>query len=85
VHVVYFSGHGVSVAGTDYIVPAGTSRSDALSSAAQRVSTDLTPACGSDTGLVLFIIDACRDPRDNPGALEHDMRGDAPPARIWPQ
>ena len=76
VHIVYFSGHGVSVGDVDYIVPAATSRSDAESSAAQRVSTDLRGAFGRDTGLVVFIIDACRDPRDSPTAAEREGRSD---------
>jgi tetratricopeptide (TPR) repeat protein len=68
VHILYFSGHGLSIGGVDYIVPGGTSRSDAVESAAQRVSTDVTSVFEGTTGMVLFIVDACRDPRDAAGA-----------------
>jgi hypothetical protein len=66
VSIVYFSGHGMSIEEHDWIIPEGVSRIDATESANQRVSTDLTRSVDqSRSGLVLFIIDACRDPEDD--------------------
>ncbi len=65
--LIYFSGHGILADGVDWVVPAGTKRQDAAASPIQRVSTDLSKTVAdSETGLVLFIIDACRDPADVP-------------------
>jgi hypothetical protein len=65
--IVYFTGHGLLVDGVDCIVPAGTARKAATISSTQRVSTDLSrTVAGSSIGLVLFIIDACRDEEDHP-------------------
>jgi hypothetical protein len=66
VGIVYFSGHGMAVDQRDWIIPAGVSRDEASESANQRVSTDLSLSIDStNAGLVLFIIDACRDPSDD--------------------
>src|SRR5262249_44217167 len=65
VDIVYFSGHGMSIDQRDWIVPAGTSRRDARASGNQRVSTDLSTCVAPNGGIVLFIIDACRDPSDD--------------------
>ena len=65
VNLVFFSGHGFSVDDKDWIVPAGVSRHDASESPSQRVQTDISATIEkSGVGLVLFIIDACRDPDD---------------------
>jgi len=65
--IVYFTGHGLLVDSVDWIVPARTSRKAATVSPTQRISTDLSRTVAeSNTGLVLFIIDACRDEEDNP-------------------
>jgi len=62
VRLLYFSGHGVFADNLDWIVPAGTSRDDAMDSPTQRLATDLSATVAkSRVGLVLFIIDACRD------------------------
>jgi len=63
VSIVYFSGHGISVGQQDWIIPAGVRREDAVASTNQRVPTDLSNrvAATHATGLVLFIVDACRD------------------------
>jgi hypothetical protein len=67
IRLLYFTGHGLRVDGTDWIVPAGASRKDAAVSPNQRVSTDLSATVAeSAVGLVLFIIDACRDREDVP-------------------
>lgn len=66
IRLVYFTGHGITVDGDDCIVPAKTSRQAAFESPTQRVSTDLTTTVlSSDVGLVLFLIDACREPYDS--------------------
>jgi hypothetical protein len=61
--IVYLSGHGMSLGGQDWIIPAGVSREDAFNSANQRVPTDLSKrvAANDDGDIVLFIVDACRD------------------------
>ncbi len=61
VHVIYFSGHGRSVAGKDYLVPARANRDqvDDKENDYSRVKTDFSEHVGR--GLVVFIIDACRD------------------------
>ena len=65
----------------DWVVPAGTKRKDAAASPNQRVSTDLSKTVAdSNTGLVLFVIDACRDPADFPVIKGSGGWGD--PARI---
>lgn len=56
-HVIYFSGHGISVGGQDFIVPSGVSLEEAETSEYKRVSTNLKVA----DGLVVFVVDACRD------------------------
>ena len=67
VRLIYFSGHGLFADNFDCIIPAGTSRNDAIASPNQRVTTDLSRAVNaSKTGLVLFVIDACRDKDDAP-------------------
>ena len=77
VRILYFSGHGILADNADWIIPAGTSRNDATVSSNQRVATDLSrTVAASNVGLVLFIIDACRDEQDIPvtkgGALWSD-------------
>jgi hypothetical protein len=57
IHVIYFSGHGISVNGQDFVVPPGVSRMEAENSDYNRVSTNLNVG----KGLVVFIVDACRD------------------------
>ncbi len=65
IRLVYFSGHGLRIDGVDCIVPSQTSRKAAAVSRNQRVSTDLSATVADSTvGLVLFIIDACRDAAD---------------------
>ena len=67
IRILYFTGHGLLLDNVDCIIPAGTSRKDALTSRNQRVSTDLSQTVAdSSIGLVLFIIDACRDKADIP-------------------
>ena len=67
IHILYFTGHGLLVDEVDCIVPAGTQRRAATISSTQRVSTDLSrTVVDSATGLVLFVIDACRDKEDVP-------------------
>lgn len=67
VYIVYFTGHGLLADNADWIVPAETSRKTATLSSTQRVSTDLSRTIAeSSTGLVLFIIDACRGEEDIP-------------------
>ncbi|MEO5823565.1 MAG: caspase family protein [Vicinamibacteraceae bacterium] len=69
VRLIYFSGHGMRLEGADWLVPAGTNRRDALDSQQRRVSTDLsTTVADSAVGLVVFVVDACRDPSDAPVA-----------------
>jgi hypothetical protein len=81
IRLVYFSGHGILADGVDWIIPAGVKRRDAAASPNQRVSTDLSKTVAdSTTGLVLFIIDACRDPADAPLTKGSSEWGD--PRRI---
>ncbi|MGD9252033.1 MAG: caspase family protein, partial [Desulfobacterales bacterium] len=81
IHIIYFTGHGLLVDNDDCIVPAGTSRKDAVVSSTQRVSTDLSKTVAkSGTGLVLFIIDACRDFEDFSVSKGNTVWGD--PDRI---
>jgi len=78
VRLIYFSGHGLRVDDKDCIIPAGTSRDLAAVSDSQRVSTDLSATvAASDVGLVLFIIDACRDRADLPASKGFGAWGDA--------
>jgi hypothetical protein len=79
--IIYFTGHGILADGVDWVVPAGINRKDAAASPNQRVSTDLSKTVAdSKTGLVLFVIDACRDPADVPVTKGGTEWGD--PARI---
>jgi hypothetical protein len=81
VRLIYFTGHGILADGIDWIVPAGVKRRDAAASPNQRVSTDLSKTVvDSKTGIVLFVIDACRDPADAPVVKGTSEWGD--PARI---
>jgi hypothetical protein len=81
VRLIYFTGHGILADGVDWVVPAGVKRKDAAASPNQRVSTDLSKTVAeSNTGLVLFVIDACRDPADVPVTKGGAEWGD--PARI---
>ena len=81
VRILYFTGHGLLAENVDCIVPAGTTRRDATVSPIQRVSTDLSRTVAeSRTGLVLFIIDACRDKEDIPKTKGSSGWGDS--ARI---
>jgi hypothetical protein len=81
VRLIYFTGHGILADGVDWIIPAGTNRKDAVTSQNQRVSTDLSKTVAdSNTGLVLFVIDACRDPADVPVTKGGSEWGD--PGRI---
>lgn len=61
VHLIYFSGHGLAAGGRDFIVPAGIARDDAYGNENARVKTNLSDFVSE--GLVVFIIDACRDSR----------------------
>ena len=66
VGIVYFSGHGMAADQQDWIIPEGVGRNAATESANQRVSTDVSQSIDlRANGLVLFIIDACRDPSDD--------------------
>jgi hypothetical protein len=81
VRLIYFTGHGILADSADWIIPAGVKRKDAAASPNQRVSTDLSKTVAdSNTGLVLFVIDACRDPADIPVTKGGTEWGD--PARI---
>jgi hypothetical protein len=81
VRLIYFTGHGIMADNVDWVVPAGVKRKDAAASPNQRVSTDLSKTVAdSNTGLVLFVIDACRDPADVPVTKGGAEWGD--PARI---
>ncbi len=65
--LIYYSGHGVRLAQEDWIIPKGMKRHLAITSPNQRVSTDIGVTVEhSQTGFVLFVIDACRDERDSP-------------------
>ena len=67
IRILYFTGHGLLLDNVDCIIPAGTPRRAALNSPNQRVSTDLSQTVAdSNIGLVLFIIDACRNTEDVP-------------------
>ena len=57
-HFLYFSGHGVSIEGLDYLVPRGVSYEEARN-ASSLIPTDLSRFVTK--GLVIFAIDACRD------------------------
>lgn len=60
----------------DWVLPSGVSLTEAMTSASQRVSTDLSAAVSnSPVGLVLFIIDACRDLGDGAGGSESNAWG----------
>ena len=68
IRVLYFSGHGLQVDNTDFIVPASTHRQDALDKPTRRVSTDLSAVVArSQVGLVVFLLDACRNADDMRG------------------
>jgi hypothetical protein len=76
--IVYFSGHGMSIAQQDWIIPAGVSREHAISSSNQRVPTDLSGRIAStEGGLILLIVDACRDEdstaKGSPNAWSHGV------------
>lgn len=58
-HLIYFSGHGTSVEGRDFVIPAGVGRKDADENENKRIQTNLSNFVRS--GLVVFVIDACRD------------------------
>jgi Caspase domain len=63
--IVYFSGHGLSLEGRDWVIPAKTRHEDAVMLSTHRVSTDLSEiAAASRAELVLFIVDACRNESD---------------------
>ena len=67
IRLVYFTGHGLRIDDKDWIVPAGATRDEVLASQNLRVSTDLSLTVAASTvGLVLFVIDACRDREDVP-------------------
>ena len=67
IRLLYFSGHGLRLDNTDWIVPAHTSRQQATDSATHRVSTDFSATvAASSVGLVVFVIDACRSAVDAP-------------------
>lgn len=67
IRLLYFSGHGLRVDNTDCIVPARTRRQDALDKSTRRVSTDLSAVVAkSEVGLVIFVLDACRNFDDAP-------------------
>ncbi|QXJ22964.1 caspase family protein [Actinomadura graeca] len=62
--LVYFSGHGVSADGRDYLVPSDADASD-TDTLVPVVPADLT---GCKARLVVFFVDACRDdPAREPG------------------
>lgn len=65
-HLIYFSGHGTSVEGRDYVIPTGVGREQADGDEYSRVKTDLCNFVAS--GLVIFVIDACRDVATTKGA-----------------
>ncbi|MCX6876524.1 MAG: caspase family protein [Verrucomicrobia bacterium] len=78
VHILYFTGHGLLADDVDCIIPAKTLRKDATVSPNQRVSTDLSKTIAtSRTGLVLFIIDACRSREDVPATKGGPEWGDS--------
>jgi hypothetical protein len=81
IRILYFTGHGLLADNVDWIIPAETSRKDATFSPNQRVSTDLSlTVADSKVGLVIFIIDACRDRADIPVTKGGASWGD--PARL---
>ncbi|MET0081240.1 MAG: caspase family protein [Candidatus Thiodiazotropha lotti] len=63
--IVYFTGHGIKYEGVDYLVPAGVSREEAKPGP-QLVRTDnyYELADKHNSGHILILIDACRDPGD---------------------
>lgn len=69
VRIVYYSGHGLHVDGVDWVLSSGVGLQEAKVSSSQRVSTDLSATVAdSQVGLVLFIVDACRDLGDDGSA-----------------
>jgi hypothetical protein len=82
VRLIYFTGHGIRVDNVDWVIPARVSRTEAAEGTDQRVSTDLSKTVAkSSTGLVLFVIDACRDEADVPGTKGGAGWGDHSVAR----
>jgi uncharacterized caspase-like protein len=81
IRILYFTGHGLLADSVDWIIPADTSRQDATVSSNQRVSTDLSrTVADSNVGVVIFIVDACRDRADFPVTKGSAAWGD--PARL---
>ncbi len=77
VRLIYFTGHGLLADGVDWIVPEAAARRNAVASPNQRVSTDLSRTVAeSGTGLVLFVIDACRNEEDAPKVKGTEGWGD---------
>jgi Caspase domain len=69
IRLLYFSGHGMRLDNADWIIPANTRRQDAIDRSTRRVSTDLSATvAASAVGLVVFVIDACRNLDDAPVA-----------------
>jgi hypothetical protein len=68
VHIIYFSGHGMLLEEGDCIIPAGSDHPDRIRIRRDlRVPTDLSGNLRSaEHGLVVFFIDACRSPGDEP-------------------
>ncbi len=63
IHLVYWSGHGVSRDGRDWLVPAGKSREEAELTS-HRVRIDYSDVVEQSAGgQVLFVLDACRTER----------------------
>jgi len=93
--LIYFSGHGVTVDGTDYLVPSDAYRPsggspDRLPAIRSLItvvpSADVLRNCHA--GLVAFFVDACRNDRSGvrqlaePGGQQpsHSFRSPSPPA-----
>ncbi len=67
--LIYFSGHGVTVGGQDYLVPSDGYRADVWSdvSSLMPVVPDASVLRGCRAALVVFFVDACRsDPAQEP-------------------
>lgn len=77
VRLIYYTGHGIRADDADWVIPARVTRHDALVSTNQRIATDLSKAVNAArTGLVLFVIDACRDEADAPAVKGSTGWGD---------
>lgn len=80
--VIYFTGHGLSIGGADYLCPADTPSSQRPDSAQDLIPMNLRQLAGESVtackaSTILFVIDACRDIVNSKSVLpEYDFRGE---------